>query len=97
MFIIQIIHICSMYKLMSLSWWMLVGGIGIPVNIRTVNYDLTKRRNTGCEVSDVDWLPGAGGVEEDRELVIVSVTIELGSDDCTEPLNDPGVLVGPGV
>ena len=57
------------------------------------NYDLTMRSETGAEVSHVDWLPGAGGVEEDRELVIVSVTIELGSDDCAEPLNDPGVLV----
>ena len=55
------------------------------------------RSETGAEVTHVDRLPGAGGVEEDRELVIVSVTIELGSDDCTEPLNDPGVLVGPGV
>ena len=54
------------------------------------------RSETGSEVSDVDWLPG-GRVIKHIELVIVSVTIELGSDDCTEPLNDPGVLVGPGV
>ena len=51
------------------------------------------RSETGTEVADVDWLPGAGGVEEDRELVIVSVTVELGRDDCAEPLYDPGVLV----
>ena len=58
---------------------------------------ITVRSEAGSEVSDVDWLPGAGGVEEDSELVIVCVTKELGRDDLAEPLDDPGVLVGPGI
>ena len=66
---------------------------------------ITMRSETGSEVSDVDWLPGAGagagagagGVEEDGELVIVSVTKELGGDDIAEPLYEPGVLVRPGI
>ena len=48
---------------------------------------------TGPEISDVDRLPGGGGVEEDSELVVVSVTKELCRDHCAEPLNDPGVLM----
>ena len=51
------------------------------------------RSETGSEVSDVDRLPGGGGVEEDSELVVVSVTKELCSDHCAEPLYDPGVLM----
>ena len=57
------------------------------------------RGETGPEVSHVDWLPGGGGggVEEDGELIIVSVTKELGGDDIAEPLYEPGVLVRPGI
>ena len=55
------------------------------------------RSETWSEVADVDWLPGAGGVEEDGELVIVSVTKELGGDDIAESLYEPGVLVRPGI
>ena len=48
---------------------------------------------TGPEVSDVDRLPGGGGVEEHGELVVVGVTKELSRDHRAEPLYDPGVLV----
>ena len=61
---------------------------------------ITMWGETGSEVSHVDWLPGGGGgrgVEEDGELVIVSVTKELGGDDIAEPLYEPGVLVRPGI
>ena len=65
---------------------------------------ITMWGETGSEVSHVDWLPGGGGgggggrgVEEDGELVIVSVTKELGGDDIAEPLYEPCVLVRPGI
>ena len=74
----------------QLSSWLL--------RLDATNLMITMRGETGSEVSHVDWLPGGGGgggrgVEEDGELVIVSVTKELGGDDIAEPLYEPGVLV----
>ena len=43
------------------------------------------RSETGSCEPNTDWLRPVSDVVEERELIIVSVTIELTADDVTEP------------